>query len=197
MADRLRDRPPLARGPTDPVPADPAPTGPAGRPPRQPARSAASAGDATEERSPAPVGGAPRQRPPTPRAESAEAADRATAVAFGRRVAAYRASALGGLGMSQANLAAMTRPRLSQSAISHVEAGTRTPSIETARIIARALGVSVGALMGEDRAAFSADEAEFLAAYRAAPARVREDVSRFLRFCLAEVAAHRRASGRG
>lgn len=105
---------------------------------------------------------------------------RHTAEAFGRRVAEYRE----GLGWSQAELA--RRTRLTQAAISHVEAGTRTPSIETARVLAHALGVSVGALMGERSAAVLGEEGRFLALWRSAAPRVQAQVARFLRFCLAE-----------
>ena len=90
------------------------------------------------------------------------------------------------LGYSQTVLASVAG--LSQAALSHIEAGTRTPSIQNASAIALALGVSVGALLGEPDAALSYDERAFLTAWRAAPLDVRHTVTRFLQFCLADVA---------
>jgi transcriptional regulator with XRE-family HTH domain len=101
---------------------------------------------------------------------------RRIAEAFGQQVAKRREAK----GWSQGDLA--TRAGLSQAAISHVEAGTRTPSIATAQAVAAALDVSVGTLMGEQWAAVVGDEARFLAEWRAAPPRVQHEVVRYLRY---------------
>lgn len=104
----------------------------------------------------------------------------ATAREFGRRVARARQA----LGLSQGALATATG--LSQAGLSHIEAGRRTPSIETARVIAKAVGGSVGGLMGERGAALTGREAEFLAAWRAASPEIQAEVERFLRFRLSD-----------
>lgn len=105
---------------------------------------------------------------------------RATAAAFGRRVAQYREAK----GWSQGELG--RQAGLSQAAVSHVEAGTRTPSIETARLLATALGVSVGVLMGEAQATAVGEEARVVELWRRVSPATRVQVGRFLRFCLAE-----------
>lgn len=131
-----------------------------------------------------------RRRTPDPLAEAkalvadGSPSDRAaTAAAFGRRVAQYREAR----GYSQEELA--TRCGLSQSGLSLVEEGRRAPSIETARVIAWGLGVSVGALMGEVVAQAVGDDERLLADWRRASAKARETVWRFLRFCLDEEAS--------
>lgn len=56
------------------------------------------------------------------------------------------------------------------------------PSIETARVIAAALGVSVGALMGEAVEGLSSEEALLVRDYRTLPEPRRAEVRSFMAY---------------
>lgn len=99
---------------------------------------------------------------------------RASPKEFGARVIHYRERA----GLSQAALAAASN--VSQPAISFIEAGQRSPSIESACAIAAALGVTVGALLGESLEGLSADETALVRAVLALPPAHRADARRCL-----------------
>src|SRR2546422_45336 len=95
---------------------------------------------------------------------------------FGERLARLREDA----GLSQSALA--RRVGVSQSAISQMEAGDRSPSYGMLLQLADALGVSVAYLVGADVEQLSPVEEKHFRRYRALPAEAQQELSAYVDF---------------
>ena len=96
--------------------------------------------------------------------------------AFGPRLARLRGDA----GLSQSGLA--RRIGVSQSAVSQMEAGDRSPSYGMLIQLADALGVSLAYLVGADVEHLTASEETHFRRYRALPATARKELDAYVEF---------------
>jgi len=96
--------------------------------------------------------------------------------AFGPRLARLR----GDGGLSQSGLA--RRIGVSQSAVSQMEAGDRSPSYGMLIQLAEALGVSLAYLVGADVEHLTAGEETHFRRYRALPATARKELDAYVEF---------------
>lgn len=107
---------------------------------------------------------------------------------FGARLKQTRERA----GLSGSELAEETG--LSQSAISRIEAGKRTPTIDTVQAIAAALKLSVSDLLGEPAQGLSDDEATLLRDFRRLTPIARDELRAYVDFLRTK---HRRGASGG
>jgi transcriptional regulator with XRE-family HTH domain len=92
---------------------------------------------------------------------------------FGSRLAKLREDAK----MSQSALARTMG--ISQSAISQLEAGERTPSFDMIRQVAQALGVTPAYLLGADVTNLTPEETALFRQYRSLPQAARKELEDF------------------
>ena len=95
---------------------------------------------------------------------------------FGQRLARLRDDA----GLSQSGLA--RRIGTSQSAISQIEAGDRSPSYGTLVQLADALGVSLAYLVGASVEQLTEDEEAYFRTYRALPEDAQRELHSYVEF---------------
>jgi transcriptional regulator with XRE-family HTH domain len=95
---------------------------------------------------------------------------------IGPRIAQLREEA----GWTQAELA--KRIGTSQSAVSQIEKGIKTPSFSTIRQVADALGVTPGYVIGGEVESLTPEEEIHFRQYRSLPPQAREELQTYLQF---------------
>ena len=95
---------------------------------------------------------------------------------FGARLAQFRSDA----GMTQTQLAKGVGT--SQSAISQMESGERTPSFEMLRRLARTLNVSPAHLLGEEVEELRPEEQAYFRQFRSLPNEAKQELSEFAEY---------------